>query len=443
MTTETVHRYVPRGAAIQLLECRDPEVLISGPAGTGKSLAALTKLHMLALMSPGFKGMIIRKTRVSLASTALQTWRRFVVAEALEDGTVRYFGGNDKDPPGYYYTNGSVVAVAGMDKPSRIMSSELDVAFVQEAIELAENDWEAITTRLRNYRISFQQIIGDTNPDMPTHWLKQRCDAGKTTLLESRHEDNPLYFDEDGEMTATGESYLSRLDQLTGVRHARLRLGLWTAAEGLVYPNWDPAVHLVDPFPIPDDWPRLWAIDFGYTNPFVCQHWAQDPDGRLHLYREFYGTERLVEDWAADILDTVTDDGGWVEPRPTAVVCDHDAEGRATFERHTRLRTRKAVKAVSDGVQAVASRLQPAGDGRPRLVIHRGALVEADPELLLAKRPTCTAQEVAGYVWPKGQDGKEAKESPVKVDDHGMDALRYVVMHVDGPRRGARVRVIG
>jgi phage terminase large subunit len=32
------HRpYRPLGAALQLLRCRDPEVLISGPANTGKS----------------------------------------------------------------------------------------------------------------------------------------------------------------------------------------------------------------------------------------------------------------------------------------------------------------------------------------------------------------------------------------------------------------------
>jgi predicted transcriptional regulator len=39
-------------------------------------------------------------------------------------------------------------------------------------------------------------------------------------------------------------------------------------------------------------------VDFGYTNPFVMQWWAEDPDGRLYLYREIYRTRRLVEDHA-------------------------------------------------------------------------------------------------------------------------------------------------
>jgi phage terminase large subunit len=34
-------------------------------------------------------------------------------------------------------------------------------------------------------------------------------------------------------------------------------------------------------------------------------------------------------------------------------------------------------------------------------------------------------------VWPKSQDGKELKEAPVKADDHGMDATRYMVAYLD------------
>ena len=32
-------------------------------------------------------------------------------------------------------------------------------------------------------------------------------------------------------------------------------------------------------------------VDFGYTNPFTCQWWAMDHDGRLYLYREIFHQE--------------------------------------------------------------------------------------------------------------------------------------------------------
>jgi PBSX family phage terminase large subunit len=442
--TAVEHRYVPRGTARDLFACRAPEVLMSGPAGTGKSRACLEKLHLLMLVNPGARGLILRKTQVSLGSTALNTWRKHVVPEALTAGILWFYGGSSEEPAQYRYANGSSVAIGGMDNPTKIMSSEYDVIYIQEAIELTVTDWENATTRLRNGVISFQQLIADTNPDTPHHWLKARCDAGTTLLMESRHEDNPLLFDDQGRMTEVGAAYMSKLDALTGVRFYRLRKGLWVAAEGIVYEEWDARAHLVDWFRPPDDWPRFWSVDFGYTNPFVCQWWAEDPDGRLYLYREIYRTKRLVEDHARDILKLVTDaKGNWIEPRPTAIICDHDAEDRATLRKHLGLATIPAKKDVSPGIQAVQSRLKRAGDGRPRLFLMRDAVVERDQELVDAGRPACTAEEVVSYVWDitpaMVRAGKAPKEQPRKEDDHGMDAARYVVADRD-LRREARVR---
>ena len=64
-TTQAVHEYTPRGGAVQVFERRDNEVLISGPAGTGKSRACLEKLHLMALLNPGMRGLMVRKTRSS------------------------------------------------------------------------------------------------------------------------------------------------------------------------------------------------------------------------------------------------------------------------------------------------------------------------------------------------------------------------------------------
>jgi hypothetical protein len=273
--------------------------------------------------------------------------------------------------------------------------------------------------------VSFQQIIADTNPDVPTHWLHQRCNRGQTRVLESRHEDNPVLYGDDGTVTERGAAYIAKLDALTGVRYQRLRRGLWVAAEGLIYEGWDSAVHVVDRFDVPDEWTRWWSVDFGFTNPFVWQSWAEDPDGRLYLIRELYRTKRLVEDHARDIL-RVTDS----QPRPRGLICDHDAEGRATLEKYLGLPSIPAHKAVTEGIQAVAQRLQVAGDGRPRLLVMRDALAERDADLDEAKRPCSTAEEFPGYVWEQ-HPGKPPKETPLKVNDHGMDAARYVVAKLD------------
>ncbi|MFF2964243.1 phage terminase large subunit [Streptomyces sp. NPDC057963] len=446
----TTVRYEPRGAAQDLFRIRDSEVVVAGPAGTGKSLACLFRLHFAALSTSGIRCLIVRKTAVSLGSTTLVTYEKKVAVDALSRGIVRWFGGSAREAPSYRYANGSVIVVGGMDKPEKVMSAEYDLVFADEATELTLTDWESIGTRLRNGVLSWQQQLAACNPAQPKHWIKHRAERGAMRMLVSRHKDNPAYINQDGTPTEKGRDYFAKLDALTGVRRLRLRDGIWAAAEGLIYEGWDDDAHLIDSFPVPPSWPRWWAVDFGYSNPFVLQCWAEDPDGRLYLYRELYRTQRLVEDHAIDILRLVrrcadccgsTRDGHecqtcetcaleWTEPRPQAVICDHDAEDRATLERHLGLPTTAARKTVSPGIQAAQSRLKPAGDGKPRLFLMRDALVDRDQALDESKRPACTAEEVPGYVWAV-KPGGEAKEEPLKKDDHGMDTLRYVVAQHD------------
>jgi PBSX family phage terminase large subunit len=443
------HRYRPRGAPLKLFACRADEVVLCGPAGTGKSRACLEKLHLMMLATPSARGLIVRKTLASLGSTALVTLREHVIPEALRIGEVKYYGGSGEQPPQYRYANGSVIVIGGLDKVTRIMSSEYDVIYVQEAIELTEDDWEMLTTRLRNGRISFQQLMADTNPSMPTHWLNQRMDAGRATRITCLHTDNPTLYDDFNQLTEKGRAYIAKLSALTGVRRARMFEGKWVAADGLVYDAFDPEIHLVlKPARPPEEWPRYWVIDFGFTNPFVLQCWVEDPDGRLILYREIYHTRRLVEDHAKKIMSIVSrpikdyihpageeryayHGREWTEPQPRAIICDHDAEGRATFERETGLSTEPAFKTVTEGIQAVEARLRPAGDGRPRLLLRRDALVERDASLAEAGKPVCTTEEISGYVWARAADGRPQKEVPEKENDHGMDAMRYMVAYRD------------
>lgn len=434
MTTDTTVRYEARGAARKLLEDRSPEVVISGAAGTGKSLAALTKLFLACLMTPRIRCLIARKTAVTLSSTTLVSFDKKVAAEALASRIVYWFGGSAREPAGYRFKNGSVIVVGGLDNATKIMSSEYDLIFVDEATELTLSDWEMLGTRLRNNILSFQQQIAACNPVAPSHWIKTRSDEGPLRMLTSVHQDNPAYFTEDGRETPLGTRYLAQLGALTGVRRLRLLSGIWAAAEGLVYENWDPAVHLVAPFTPPPDWQRWWSVDFGFTNPMVVQFWAEDNDGRLYLYRELYQSKQLVEDVAKECLSLVTDkDGVWTEPQPRSIICDHDAEDRATFEKHLGLPTVAAKKGKTSGIQAVDARLKLQGDGYPRLYIARNATVSRDPVLKELGKPTSTEDEIQGYVWDT-RNGRATKEEPVKEDDHGMDALRYMVAERDMSR---------
>lgn len=448
--TDVITRQVKlRGAAREVMNLRAPEILLCGAAGTGKSFAALYKIHLMMLANPGARALVVRRTHVSLTQTGLVTFRDQVLPEALKTRLVHWYGGSAEKPAGYVYSNGSFVAVGGMDQAAKIMSSEYDVIFCQEATDLSKDDWEKLTTRLRNGVISFQQIIGDCNPQQPSHWLKKRCDEGQTKLLTSLHEDNPRIMD-GNTFTRYGLEYLEKLDALSGVRYLRLRKGLWAAAEGIIYADWRPDIHLIDRKVLPFDWTRIWTVDFGFRHPFVWQMWAIDPDGALILEKEIHKTETLVEDHAVKILETVTinkdrvyrPDGRidivksrWKYSRPQVILCDHDAEDRATLERHLGMGTVAAWKGVSDGIQAVQARLKVGRNGRAGMYVCRDSLVERDTVMAERGKPLSFAQEIEGYVWKEpprsvGQE-KPPPDEPSKIDDDSMDAGRYAVAYAD------------
>ena len=312
--------------------------------------------------------------------------------------------------------------------------------------------------RLRAGPYPNPMLIADTNPDAPDHWLKRRCDNGMTQLLNTYHKDNPSYWNKDKQAwTKRGTNYVQgKLQRLSGVRRARVLENKWAIAEGAIY-EFSEELHVLESI---EDCPpfvrRYRSIDFGFRNPLVVQWWGEDADKRLYLYREIYMTGLLVSDAAIEVVrleaglsqedvqklrdefrDVDDPDGRfwrqmWALAKDRepiyASVADHDREDRATLEKYG-IVTVAARKSVANGIQAVQQRLRVDETGKPALFIVRNARVRMDPELKEAGKPTSTLEEMPGYVW---NDAKK-QEEPVKEDDHGVDAVRYMVMYFDDP----------
>ena len=258
------HRPTFRGAAREAQRITQHEWMLAGPAETGKTFAALWRLDAIMRATPKEQGALVRKVAADIGPTVLATFRRVL---ALSGSGAKAYGG--EKPEWYDYPNGARLYVGGMDRPGKVLSGERGVVYVNQAEELALEDWETLTTRVtgRGARTATPMIFGDCNPGPEYHWIKNRPTL---RVLESRHEDNPTLYDERGELTEQGRRSMAILDALTGLRYKRLRLGLWVGAEGQVYEEFDPAVHVIDSFPIPESWPRYRSIDFGYANPFSC-----------------------------------------------------------------------------------------------------------------------------------------------------------------------------
>lgn len=427
------------GGAREFWRYKGHEAMLAGPAETGKTLAALTKLHLLLCKYPNSRALMLRKAYTDLRTSAAVTYEKKVLPyepDHPKSAIVKYGG---ERPDFYEYPNGSRIVCGGLDNPGKVLSAEYDFIYVNQAEELSLNDWEIVMSRAtgRAANAPYTQVMGDCNPGPPTHWILHRKSL---MLFEQRHEHNPTLFNQEtGEITEQGVKTLSILDSLTGVRKKRLRHGLWVSAEGQVYDTFDPDVHVIEPFVIPASWKRYRSVDFGFTNPFSCSWWAEDHDGRLYLYRQIYMTQRTVKAHAGQI--NRLSEGETI----VFTVADHDAEDRATLHENG-IPTIAAIKDISRGIQAVQERLRVQADGKPRLFLFRNALVEADPTLYREYPgdlyPVNTEQEFTSYVWPEGADGKSKKETPVDAYNHGLDELRYMVMardHGQPPKVALRV----
>ena len=431
--------YEPYGVVKDFFHYFGPECMLSGPFDTGKTFGALNKLLTLSWLYRNLHVAVVRKTYASLKASALQTLWDKVLSIDPQNPPSEYdiYGGGSPQTFKVVPTN-SLWRFVGMDEPTRLLSGEFDFIYVVQAEELNLNDWEMLTGRCngRAGHSPFFQVMGDCNPDVPTHWIVNRPPL---KLFETTHLDNPtiyqrdaagnLVLDEDGEPVPTpgGVHRLRTLKNMTGLRYKRGFLGLWVGAEGVVYGDFDPKKHVIDRHPIPPEWKRYRSIDFGFTHPFVCQWWAEDDYGRLIMYREIFMTGRTVRDHA-ELINELTG-----EEKITATICDWDAEDRATLEENG-IKTIKADKRVKVGIEKCEDRLKSMIDGKPKVMFMRDSLVEQDETLKDKNKPTRTTEEFPGYVWANIGD-KEATardERPIKKNDDGMDAFRYLVMYFDG-----------
>jgi phage terminase large subunit len=432
------------------------EILIDGPAGTGKTLGISEFLEWCLRMWVGVRIAVVRKTLTSLRTSWQVTWED----KCLEPGHVLLNGGASRYHRTHYqHENGSTIELHGMDQATRLLSTEYDIVYVNEAIELTLSEWEMLHRCLRNNRLPFQMLLGDTNPGPPQHWLKVRCDTGRCLRLRSRHEDNP----------ALPEAYLEDLrTQLTGVRFKRLYEGIWAAAEGLVWENWDDDAHLISAkidyrddgtvwlYDVVDgahglgDWIELrWflgAQDIGWDSPGCAQLFGFDRDKRAYCVAECYRRHWHYEEWAEMWARW------WARFQPIRkIVTDWDEEFQDRLRKLLRLydtpgvvgnwSKRRGKSGEKTGIDAVRRRFERKGDGTRGLYFLRDRMSDyPDPDLARRGHPLRFEDEVAAWVYPPFEERKrhdEPEPDPL-CPDHACDATRGAMDWAEGKDLSAR-----
>lgn len=189
------------------------------------------------------------------------------------------------------------------------------------------------------------------------------------------------------------------------VRKAR-KEGLFVNLEGLVYPAFSRQTHVIEPFEIPEDWPRFIGCDWGLGNPTAILWAALSPDGQIVIYKEHYKAKWPITKHARIVnAEHPKPKRGWSDPR--------DLQSGAELAEQTGIRVKKVpIRSVALGIDVVTLVLAVDEDTK-------------HPGVVFFENLTHTIEEIEGYQWEDG------KNEPKQVNDHTCDALRYVLVGIE------------
>jgi len=440
------------------------EVMLCGPAGTGKTWSALLFILHAARKYQGARIAICRQTRASLIQSACVTLRKI-----LPENHIFLDGPSDEHRTGYHY-GASEVYLGSLEEPGRLFSTEWDIVYVQEAVEISLDAWEKFGRGLRGRACPFTLLMGDTNPGPVGHWVQKRMQSGRTTELFVRHRDNVALWDAENERWHPyGETFLKRLKATCASDHnyRRLVLGEWTTASGAVWPEYDPKVHVtslerdlhgnVEERELRRlDVREFYAgLDFGYGAPGCLTVAGFTGNRSLYQVAEVYQRGKL-QDWWGNVLAEIH-----AQYPITTVFAD--AENKEMIDYlNDRLGVarqgstaivvpiKKGPGSVQKGLDIVRRRMSRT-DGGPKLFFDSGALIgEPEEAMVLAGLPVSVRDEIPLYTFARLRalknddltDGEKAQDKPDKdAHDHGCDATRYLCVGVENLEPIARRKV--
>ena len=205
----------------------------------------------------------------------------------------------------------------------------------------------------------------------------------------------------------------------------------FTAFEGLIYPEFDPKIH-VTPIVYQPAFRNFWGIDFGYSVPWVCLDIMLDPMDNIYVWREYQVKFGSTIDHADALKERENPEGFHME----AAFADPASPGDiATLNRYIGgVWGMPREVTVEEGYEAIKAKLKPQ-PGPYDFLSLRQTLPEYVPQAeglpKLFIDPSCTnliRQMTTLRCIEEARSGKlDPKQGQVKKDDHGPDALRYAL----------------
>ena len=403
-----------------------------GGFGSGKSYIGAQTAIRLAMQAPNGRGLIARQTLVDLKATTMKTFW-----EVCDPRLIR---SHNKSEHLITFVNGHEIYYWGLDDIEKLKSLEIGWFWFDEVNEVDENTFNVAKGRLRHKAQPKRCGIITSNSE-GKNWTYKQFVKGKGVKAKFRD----LYYTikaPSNENTNLPDDYINVLESYTGDLYDRYVRASFNVFEGQIFPDFNPAIHVIEPFEIPKSWIKVRGFDHGERNPTAVNWGAVSPSGNLYIYREYSVPNEFVDYHAKKVAE--------VSNNLEDLICPYAEEyeknvfdpsirsSRGQSGQKIDVEWKEEMAKYEDNFSVTyGNNNRSAGFAR----IHK--YLRVDPERIhpLTKKKgspkvfifsTCPVlgEEFEQYKWKKLSTSSEDDpiEEPRKKNDHVLDAFRYLIM---------------
>lgn len=299
------------------------EGLGGGAAGGGKTdLGIMLPVAREFHNHPKFKALIMRRTLADLEKEIIprqQEW--YAPSGATYNETKKV----------WKWSNGARIQNGFAEKEDDVRkydSAEYNYIDWDESTHFSEFQYLYLSlSRCRSSSPDLPAFVrAFTNPGNRGHqFFKKRFvdpfPRGGKIILDKTTKQKRIYIPflgkDNPHLLLNDPDYLNRLAGLPEAEKRAKLFGDWNAYEGQVFSEFrilhipgepEHAVHVIQPFPIPDYWARVLAIDWGWA-AWTFAIWAAiSPDGRVYIYRTYAVKKTHIKVWSKDVVNLTAEE---------------------------------------------------------------------------------------------------------------------------------------
>lgn len=240
----------------------------------------------------------------------------------------------------------------------------------------------------------------------------------------------------------------------------RFVYGSFDTFSGQIFDEFNPSMHVIPPFQVPNTWERIRGIDHGQAHATGVLWAAIDYNSNMYIYQEYKQPNEIVSKHVEAINrmslirntdgEVMTDHYAYTVIDPSTHMKTREKDGYrfsvADEYLDAGIATIPAQNDVIAGINRVKEYLKIDPEAYHPVLKIDGEPIQGAPKLFIFNSCPDLIEEIQQYRWKQAfglnanPDSDMIKERPVKRDDDLVDPLRYLIMsRPQNPRLGQSI----